>query len=181
MIIYGKNTVTTSLAHGENVHKVYLSEGSILKAMIQKDYPNIKIVVCKTIELDKLTNNGNHQGIACEVDDYKYKTLEEICKKLTKENCALALLDGLEDPHNLGAILRTADACGIDGIILPKNRSVGLTPIVAKVSTGAIEYVDCCQVANSTQALKYLKKMGYWVIGLELDGTIDYRDRKSVV
>ena len=85
------------------------------------------------------------------------------------------MLDGLEDPHNLGAILRTADATGMNGIIIPKNRSVSLNATVAKVSTGAIEHVDVCQVTNLVQTLKELKKAGYWVIGLEMEGSVDYK------
>lgn len=87
------------------------------------------------------------------------------------------ILDGLEDPHNLGAILRSADATGADAIIIPKNRSVSLNQTVAKVSTGAIEYVDVVQVTNLTQTIQELKKQGYWVVGLELDGSIYYDEQ----
>jgi 23S rRNA (guanosine2251-2'-O)-methyltransferase len=96
-------------------------------------------------------------------------------KNSDKENVALAILDGLEDPHNLGAILRTGDATGINGVIIPKNRSVSLNSTVAKVSTGAIEHVDVVQVTNLVTAMKELKDNGYWIIGLELDGSVDYR------
>ena len=122
--------------------------------------------------------DGNHQGIACEIMQYEYVMLDEIIRKnANKENVALAILDGLEDPHNLGAILRTADATGINGVIIPKNRSVSLNSTVAKVSTGAIEHVDCAQVTNLVQAINELKKAGYWIIGLEVDGSVDYRQQ----
>jgi 23S rRNA (guanosine2251-2'-O)-methyltransferase len=108
--------------------------------------------------------------------EYGYVSLEEIIRKnQDKENVALVILDGLEDPHNLGAILRTADATGMNGVIIPKNRSVSLNSTVAKVSTGAIEHVDCAQVTNLVNAMNDLKKAGYWIVGLELDGSIDYR------
>ena len=120
--------------------------------------------------------SGNHQGIVAEVEEYGYVSLEEVIKKHKDDkNVSLAILDGLEDPHNLGAILRSADASGIDGIIIPKNRSVQLSSTVAKVSTGAIEYVDVIQVVNLVNTIKTLKENGYWIIGLELDGSVDYR------
>jgi 23S rRNA (guanosine2251-2'-O)-methyltransferase len=117
----------------------------------------------------------NHQGVVAEIVEYEYKTLNEVIKKCENKNSVFAMLDGLEDPHNLGAILRSADATGVDAIIIPKNRSVSLNSTVAKVSTGAIEHVDTVQVTNLVMALKELKKQGYWVIGLELDGSVDYR------
>jgi 23S rRNA (guanosine2251-2'-O)-methyltransferase len=86
------------------------------------------------------------------------------------------MLDSLEDPHNLGAVLRCADATGVDGVIIGKNRSVSLNSTVAKVSTGAIEYVDVCQVVNLVRCLEELKNHGYWIVGLEADGAIDYRE-----
>lgn len=85
------------------------------------------------------------------------------------------ILDGLEDPHNLGAVLRTADATQMDGIIIPKNRSVSLNATVAKVSTGAIEYIDVAQVTNLASTLETLKANGYWIIGLDMEGSIDYK------
>ena len=135
----------------------------------------LEVVVLNPREFDKMFD-GNHQGIACEICEYSYVSLDYIIKKNEdKEDVALVILDGLEDPHNLGAILRTADATGINGVIIPKNRSVNLNSTVAKVSTGAIEHVDCCQVTNLVNAMNDLKKAGYWIIGLELDGSIDYR------
>ena len=135
----------------------------------------IEIIVMQSKDMNKMFD-GNHQGIACEIMEYGYVSLEEIIRKnQDKENVALVILDGLEDPHNLGAILRTADATGMNGVIIPKNRSVSLNSTVAKVSTGAIEHVDCAQVTNLVNAMNDLKKAGYWIVGLELDGSIDYR------
>ena len=111
-----------------------------------------------------------------EIEDTE-KAVEDILQKARDKGEApfIFLLDNIEDPHNLGAILRTADATGINGVIIPKNRSVSLNSTVAKVSTGAIEHVDCAQVTNLVNAINDLKKAGYWIIGLELDGSIDYR------
>ena len=125
-------------------------------------------------KMDQLAQ-GNHQGAMIEIDDFKMYTLSEILAS-AKEDTILVLLDGLEDPHNLGAILRSADAAGIDGIILPKHRSVSLTPTVAKVSTGAIDTVKTTEVTNLNQTIKDLKKLGFWIYGTDMGkGAVDYR------
>ncbi len=128
-------------------------------------------------KMDQLAQ-GNHQGAMIEIDDFKMYTLSEILAS-AKEDTILVLLDGLEDPHNLGAILRSADAAGIDGIILPKHRSVSLTPTVAKVSTGAIDTVKTTEVTNLNQTIKDLKKLGFWIYGTDMGkGAVDYRTVK---
>jgi len=115
-----------------------------------------------------------HQGIVTIVEDYKYFNLDEILKD--NENPFLIILDGLEDPHNLGAILRTGDATNIDCVIIPKNRSVGLNSTVAKVSTGAIEHVPVAQVTNLTQTIKKIKEHGIWVVGSDSDAEMMYNE-----
>lgn len=174
MIIYGKNMVLEALHNKDKIKKVYLTKNNL--DLIEKYKQKIsKIQISSIKELDMLAS-GNHQGIVAEVEEYGYVSLEEVIKKHKDDkNVSLAILDGLEDPHNLGAILRSADASGIDGIIIPKNRSVQLSSTVAKVSTGAIEYVDVIQVVNLVNTIKTLKENGYWIIGLELDGSVDYR------
>lgn len=175
MIIYGKNTVLEAIKNNKDIIKVYVTSNNL---ELIKRYPTLKkvdVIVKELKEMNKMFD-GNHQGIACEIAEYGYVSIEQIIKKnQDKEDVALVILDGLEDPHNLGAILRTADATGINGVIIPKNRSVSLNSTVAKVSTGAIEHVDCAQVTNLVNAMNDLKKAGYWIIGLELDGSIDYR------
>lgn len=174
MIIYGKNMVLEALRNKDKIKKVYLTKNNL--DLIEKYKQKIsKIQISSIKELDMLAS-GNHQGIVAEVEEYGYVSLEEVINKHKDDkNVSLAILDGLEDPHNLGAILRSADASGIDGIIIPKNRSVQLSSTVAKVSTGAIEYVDVIQVVNLVNTIKTLKENGYWIIGLELDGSVDYR------
>lgn len=174
MIIYGKNMVLETLRNKDKIKKVYLTKNNL--DLIEKYKQKIsKIQISSIKELDMLAS-GNHQGIVAEVEEYGYVSLEEVINKHKDDkNVSLAILDGLEDPHNLGAILRSADASGIDGIIIPKNRSVQLSSTVAKVSTGAIEYVDVIQVVNLVNTIKTLKENGYWIIGLELDGSVDYR------
>ena len=175
MIIYGKNTVIEAIKNNKDIIKLYVTSNNL---ELVKKFPTLKkveVVVKELKEMNKMFD-GNHQGIACEIAEYNYVMLDTIIRKnQDKENVALVILDGLEDPHNLGAILRTADATGINGVIIPKNRSVSLNSTVAKVSTGAIEHVDCAQVTNLVNAINDLKKAGYWIIGLELDGSIDYR------
>lgn len=175
MLIYGKNTVTETLKSGKKVNKVYLSSelnDTNLVDLVKK--AKVEVIFMPRNKMNQKFE-GNHQGIVAEVADYEYKQLEEVVEKCSEKDAVLAVLDGLEDPHNLGAILRSADATCVDAIIIPKNRSVSLNSTVAKVSTGAIEHVDVVQVTNLTQTLKELKKKGYWVIGLELDGSVDYR------
>ncbi len=175
MIIYGKNTVLEALKGNKDIVKVYVTSNNL--DLVKKYTLNkkIEIIVMQSKDMNKMFD-GNHQGIACEIMEYGYVSLDEIIRKnQDKEDVALAILDGLEDPHNLGAILRTADATGMNGVIIPKNRSVSLNSTVAKVSTGAIEHVDCAQVTNLVNAMNDLKKAGYWIVGLELDGSIDYR------
>ena len=132
-------------------------------------------------ELDKLAN-GNHQGIMISIPDYEYVSLDEL---LEKENPLLVILDHLEDPHNLGAIVRTCEAAGVDGIIIPKNRSVEVTSTVMRTSVGALDYVKIARVTNLTETMNYLKKQGFWIVGTDMDGEdyqeIDYRGKTVLV
>ncbi len=175
MLIYGKNTVTEALKTKKAIAKIYMSNDmndQLLVSLAKKSH--VETVFMPRGLMNKKFE-GNHQGIVAEVTEYEYKELSEVIKKCSDKDAVIAMLDGLEDPHNLGAILRSADATGVDAIIIPKNRSVSLNATVAKVSTGAIEHVDVVQVTNLVSTLKELKKQGYWVIGLELDGSVDYR------
>lgn len=177
MIIFGKNTVREAIVKKRPIKAIYTSIDKWLFDLEKSgvELPKVKIVKMSNPEMDKMFK-GNHQGIVVEIEEYSYESLNNVVKKnKDKEHVSLIMLDGLEDPHNLGAILRTADATGMNGIIIPKNRSVSLNATVAKVSTGAIEHVDVCQVTNLVQTLKELKKAGYWVIGLEMEGSVDYK------
>lgn len=175
MLIYGKNTAVEAFKTKKPISKIYLSSDLTDTGLIQM----AKNTKAEVIFMPKSKMNakfsGNHQGVVVEVNDYEYKSLHEVINKCKDKDAVLTILDGLEDPHNLGAILRSADATGVDAIIIPKNRSVSLNSTVAKVSTGAIEHVDVVQVTNLSMTIKELKKQGYWIIGLELDGSVDYR------
>ncbi len=179
MIIYGKNPVVEAIRNKRNISKMVVVDGL-------KDQNFLKFLKENRIKYELLPQHviskrygDKTGGIVAEINEYEYATLEDVLNKTSKkpEGGVLMLLDGLEDPHNLGAILRSADATGADAIIIPKNRSVSLNQTVAKVSTGAIEYVDVVQVTNLTQTIQELKKQGYWVIGLELDGSIYYDEQ----
>ena len=168
--IFGKNAVNIALKN-DSVSKLFLKKGNkeYDKYRIRKEFVDQKV-------LDKLSNQGNHQGVVASVEGYKTKSLDYIINKAkSKEYPLILLLDGLTDPHNLGAILRIADAIGVDGVIYGKHRSVSLNSTVAKVSTGAIETVDVCEVTNLTQTLKTLKDNGYWIVGTDLNESKDYR------
>ena len=168
--IYGKNSVAIALRNN-NVSKLFVKKGNkeYDKYKVKKEFVEQKL-------LDKLSSNGNHQGVVAVVEEYKTIKLETIINKSKqKEYPLILLLDGLTDPHNLGAILRIADAIGVDGVIYGKHRSVSLNSTVAKVSTGAIETVDVCEVTNLSQTLKTLKDNGYWIIGTDLEESKDYR------
>lgn len=177
MYIYGKNTVNESLKNNKSITQVFVSNtlddlNRIKKITKEK---GIKLTILSNQEMNQKFGKNN-QGMVALIVEYGYKELSEVLKKTKdKQNVAIAILDGLEDPHNLGAIMRTADATGIDAIIIPKNRSVSLNSTVAKVSTGAIEHVDVVQATNLVQTINKLKDEGFWIIGLDMDGSVDYK------
>ena len=179
MIIIGKNPIVEAIRNKRNISKLVVSDSLRDQNFIKLLKDNrIKYEVLPQHVINKKYGDKNG-GIVAEIIEYEYQTLDKVLKKTSQkpDGGVLMILDGLEDPHNLGAILRSADATGADAIIIPKNRSVSLNQTVAKVSTGAIEYVDVVQVTNLNQTIQELKKNGYWVIGLELDGTVDFKDQ----
>lgn len=182
MYVYGKNVVTEILKKQEKIDKIYISE-HFHDNFIESAIKNLKIstVILPKKELDKLAN-GNHQGIIVSVPDYQYCEFQELLKK---ENPFLILLDHLEDPHNLGAIIRTSEAAGVDGIIIPKNRSVSVNATVLKTSAGAAQNMKISMVTNLKQTIEYLKKQGFWIVGTDMEGTdfvkLDYRGKIAIV
>ena len=160
--VYGKNVVIQMLKDHKKVHELYVMDNSkndeIIKLAKAK---NVRINNISKKEMDKMTID-RHQGVIAKIDDYKLYSLDELIGSLDDHKLPLlVMLDGLEDPHNLGAILRTCDAVGVDGVIIMKNRSVTLSPTVAKVSVGAIDTVKVAQVTNLTVTIKELKKRGF--------------------
>ena len=138
---------------------------------------NFNYTYLNSKQMEDLVGKNNHQGVIVEINDYKYYELDDLLKEL--ENVTypcIAILDGIEDPHNFGAILRSGDAFGIDGYIIASNRQVGLTNTVAHVSTGAIEYSKVCKVTNLNQAINKLKENGYWIVASDGSAKMNYRD-----
>ncbi len=175
MNISGRNLVVEAIRNNRGISEVYVVDNNdtLLQKLCEKENITLKVVDKKYLEK---RFNEHHQNIVAIVPEYTYVDVKELIKKTSeKENATILILDSLEDPHNLGAILRSADATGVDGIIIPKNRSVRLNNTVAKVSTGAIEYVDVALASNLVYAINDLKKAGYWVVGLEMEGSVDYR------
>ena len=177
MLVMGKNAVRELLKGTRKIFNVYAQETFQDKELVNEfQRRRIKVTILNKKSFSaKFGEKAG--GIVCDCEDYQYRTIEELIDKtINKKDSVLLILDGLEDPHNLGAILRSADATGCDGIIIPKNRSVEVNDTVVKVSTGAYEHVDVCKVTNLNQTIEKLKENGYWVIGLELTGTMDYKD-----
>ena len=182
MYIYGKNVAIETLRNRQPIKKAYIYRNFQDKNIISElQKRNIPIKFVDKFELDKLAK-GNHQGIILSIPDYEYTPLDELLKK---ENALLVILDHLEDPHNLGAIIRTCEAAGVDGIILPKNRSVDVNSTVMRTSVGALDYVKIAQVTNLVGTMKELKEKGFWIVGTDMDGTdyqeIDYRGNTAIV
>ncbi len=174
--VYGKNVVSSMLKDRREILTLYLLEGrKDIETVSLAKSQNIRIKYVSKAELDRLVS-GNHQGYVAEVREYKTYSIEEITDSIPEGKLPLIVaLDSLQDPHNLGAILRTMSCVGGDGVIIEKNRSVSLNGTVAKVSVGAIDKVKVAQVTNLAQTLHKLKDMGYWVIGTDVNQAQDYR------
>ena len=171
--IYGRNVCKEAIKANHKIYKAYVTNSFYEKEKyIISDLEKLNINI-EIVDKSKLDGLGLHQGIALDVEDYKVYSLDEV---LTNEKQYFLILDGIVDPHNLGAIMRTSDATSLDGIIIPKNRSVSLNNTVAKVSTGAIEYVKVIEVNNINRCLDKLKEKGFWIYGTDMNATVDYTD-----
>ncbi len=175
--IYGRNPVIEALTSGREIDKIFFQDGlthsliSKITAMAKEKRIPYKFVNRK--KLDELSDGGNHQGVVAFAAMQSYATVEDILEKAKEkgEPPFILIADGLSDPHNLGSIIRTANAAGMHGIIIPKNRSVSLNAVVAKVSAGAIEHIPVAKVANIAQTIEKLKKEGVWVAGTDLSAS----------
>ena len=178
--VYGRHAVREALQQPERVNKLWVQEalsGKEITPIIDLARENrIQIQNVPKAKLQDLVGEVVHQGVVASIAAYEYATLEDVFEKAQEKNedPFILILDGIEDPYNLGSILRTADATGVHGIIIPKRRSVSLTSTVAKASTGAIEHVPVVRVTNLTQTIEQLKERGVWVFGTDMKGT-DYR------
>lgn len=166
-IITGKNTVLEAIKADHKVYELYYLKGSNTDILELAKAKGIKLKEHDKFNLNKLLP-GHNQGVGALIEDYKYTSLDDAINK-EGSNKLFVMLDSIEDPHNLGAILRSSDAFNVDAVIIPKNRSVKLNSTVAKVSTGAIEYVDVIEVTNLSQTIKKLKDNGFWIVGTEME------------
>lgn len=175
--VYGKNVVKQLLKSERKIHEILIVEGLKDRELIQQvEHARLPLKRMSRKKMDALFQNEHHQGVAAKIDEFKSYTLTEVLEAIPAgKQPLLILLDGIKDPHNLGAILRSADCVGADGIILGKHRSVPLNSTVAKVSTGAIDMVKVAYVSNLSQTLKQLKEQGFWVAAADAQNAQDYR------
>ena len=178
-VIFGRNPVIEALKSGREIEKVVMtsSDGSAAKILAMAKERGIPVVRGEKRYLDKLADGGAHQGVCAFVASYGYKEIDDALKKaeLAGEEPFLIILDNIEDPHNLGAIMRTAECAGAHGIIIPKRNACGLTETVAKTSAGAIEYIPCIRVSNIVRTIEDLKKRGFWIGACDMGGQEDYK------
>lgn len=171
MYIYGKNVAKETLENNKKVLKAFIckdfSDKNII-SMLQKR--NISIEFLTKNEIDKLAS-GNNQGIILSVPDYEYCKLDDL---LVNDKPFIVILDHLQDPHNFGAIIRTCEAAGVDGIIIPKDRSVSINSTVMKTSAGALNNMKICMVTNLNRTIDELKEKGIWIVGTDMTDSVSY-------
>lgn len=183
-LIIGRNPVMEAVKSGRQIDKLLMQkdgEGSVKKIAALARDKKILIQYVDKIALDRLCPGRPHQGVAAFAAAHDYCGIKDILAAAAErgEDPFVVLLDGLEDPHNLGAIMRTADAAGAHGIVIPGRRAVGLTETVAKASAGAIEYVPVARVGNLVQTIQKLKEAGLWIAALDMDGECYYEAELS--
>jgi 23S rRNA (guanosine2251-2'-O)-methyltransferase len=178
--IEGRNPVIEAIKNDREIDKIMIAngakEGSIKKIVAMAKEKNIIIQYVDRNKLDEISTSHSHQGVIANVSDYQYYELDELIQSVAEkgEDPFFIILDEITDPHNLGSIIRTADAVGAHGVIIPKRRSVHITPTVAKASAGAVEYVPVCKVTNIVNTIKTLKEHGLWIAAADMDGQTFY-------
>lgn len=179
--IEGRNAVLEALRAGKPIDKLYVLDGcpdGPVRTIIREAKKGDTIInYVKKERLDQLSETGHHQGVIAMAASYEYATVEDILEKAREKGEApfIFVLDNIEDPHNLGAMIRTANLAGAHGVIIPKRRAVGLTPTVARTSAGAINYTPVAKVTNLKQTMEQLKKEGMWFVCADMDGTPYYQ------
>lgn len=179
--IEGRNAVLEALRAGKPIDKLYVLDGcpdGPVRTIIREAKKGDTIInYVKKERLDQLSETGHHQGVIAMAASYEYATVEDILEKAREKGEApfIFVLDNIEDPHNLGAMIRTANLAGAHGVIIPKRRAVGLTPTVARTSAGAINYTTVAKVTNLKQTMEQLKKEGMWFVCADMDGTPYYQ------
>lgn len=182
MLVYGKNVVLEYLESNKKIDRAFIQNNFNDFDIINKiKRRNINIQTLNKFDMDKKVN-GLHQGIILSVEDYKYADIYDI---ISENDSLIVMLDHIEDPHNFGAIIRSCEAAGVDGIIIPTDRSVLVNSTVIKTSVGTTEKMKIARVTNLNNTIKLLKDKGYWIFGTDMDGTdyseLDYRGKTCII
>ncbi len=171
--VEGRNSVLELLESEKDINKIFVTrgekQGSINKIIGRAKGKGIVLVEVDKSKLDEMSQTGNHQGVIAIVPPFEYCEVEDILEeaKTKNEQPFILILDGIEDPHNLGAIIRTAETAGVHGVIIPKRRAAGVNSTVNKVSAGAVEHMKIARVNNINDTIKFLKDNGLWIIGTD--------------
>lgn len=178
MLVYGKNVAEEVINRNIKINRVYLQDN--FQDELKNKFNDHKVIYLKKYEMDKKVN-GLHQGIIMDIEDYKYVSLADIAY----EGSLIVILDHIEDPHNFGAIIRSCEAAGVNGLIIPFDRSVEVNSTVIKTSVGTAFNVKIARVKNLVNTIKELKKKGFWIVGTDMEGTsydkIDYKGSTCIV
>lgn len=178
--VEGRNSVIELLEAGKDINKLFIQKGekhgSINKILQIAKHNKIVIVEVDKTKLDMMSQTNNHQGIIAIVPPFKYCDIEDILEEAKKKNETpfIVILDGIEDPHNLGSIIRTAETAGVHGIIIPKRRAATVNSTVNKVSAGAVQYMNIARVSNINDTIRYLKEKGIWICGTDANTHLEY-------
>lgn len=180
LIIEGRNPVREAFRAGRTIDRLYvqdgLKDGPVLALVSKARKSDVIVTFVSKERLDEMSETGKHQGVVAQCAAYAYAEVEDLLERAREKGEApfLFLLDDIEDPHNLGAIIRSANLMGAHGVIIPKRRAVGLTATVAKASAGALNYTPVARVANLSQTIEQLKKEGMWFVCADMDGELMY-------
>ncbi len=182
MLVFGKNVALEYLNSDKKIYKAFIQNNFNDYDLINKaKHKNIKLQTLTKFDMDKKVS-GLHQGIILDVEDYKYADIYDI---ISEEDSLIVMLDHIEDPHNFGAIIRSCEAAGVDGIIIPTDRSVEVNSTVIKTSVGTTEKMKIARVTNLNSTIKLLKDKGYWIFGTDMDGTdytkLDYKGKTCII
>lgn len=181
--VEGRNAVLELLESGRDINKIFVQNGekhgSITKIISKAKANKVVVVEVQKRKLDEMSKSNNHQGVIAIVPPFEYVEVEDILEEAgkRKEEPFILILDGIEDPHNLGSIIRTAETAGVHGIIIPKRRAASVNSTVSKTSAGAVEYMKIARVNNINETIEELKKNGVWICGTDMDTKTAYYEQ----
>ena len=185
--IEGRNSVLELLESGKDINKIFVQQGekhgSINKIIAKAKENKIVVVQTEKSKLDKMSQTHNHQGVIAIVPPFEYCSVDDILDEAKKKNEKhfILILDGIEDPHNLGSIIRTAETAGVHGIIIPKRRAVAVNSTVNKTSAGAVQYMKIARVNNINETIKYLKENDVWICGTDMNTNVYYYEEDYTI